>query len=455
MRPQFHFTAKTNWLNDPNGLVFYGGRYHLFFQHNPSGIEWGNMTWGHAVSTDLVHWRQLDEALRPDRLGTIFSGSAVVDWQNTSGFQSGPEKPLVCFFTSAGGTSAESKGQPFTQSLAFSTDGGDTWTKFAQNPVLRHVAGENRDPKVIWHAPTKKWVMALYLDGEHYALFSSPNLKDWTRLSDIPTFGASECPDLFELPLAENRRGLSRFAESAEQKGTVPLSAGGSRTGSRWIFWGGNNHYLIGRFDGTTFTKESGPHRFEYGDNYYAAQTYSDIPASDGRRIQIAWMRGGKYPGMPFNQQMSFPSSLTLETTPDGPRLFRRPVKELALLHKERHAWQGVLRRRKSAGRRFRRFARSPRRADARQCPTHYPLAARRRAGLRHRQTGAEPLRKVSAAPADQRQAAAASAGGSQLDRSVRRRRPRVDFLLLHAAAREQHLLARGGRRDGRFARVV
>ena len=286
LRPQFHFTSRTNWLNDPNGLVFYRGQYHLFFQHNPAGINWGNMTWGHAVSPDLLHWKQLDDAIAPDRLGTIFSGSAVIDWNNTSGLQTGQEKPLIAIYTSAGGTSPASNGQPFTQSIAASNDLGGTFRKYDHNPVLGHIIGGNRDPKVIWHGPTKKWVMALYLDGDQYALFSSPDLKQWTKLCDISRFGSGECPDIFELPI-EGLRGKSR-----------------------WIFWGGNNTYLIGDFDGTKFVKESGPHRFEFGANYYAAQTYSDIPAADGRRIQIGWMSGGKYPHMPFNQQMSFPGGV-------------------------------------------------------------------------------------------------------------------------------------------------
>jgi sucrose-6-phosphate hydrolase SacC (GH32 family) len=308
-RPQFHFTPEKNWTNDPNGLVFYKGEYHLFFQHNPTGINWGNMTWGHAVSPDLFHWKQLANAIEPDALGTIFSGSAVVDWNNTAGFQSGDGRAIVCIYTSAGGTSPESKGQPFTQSIAYSTDCGRTWKKYEKNPVLAHIVGGNRDPKVIWHAATKQWVMALYLDKDRYALFGSPNLKEWTKLSDVPSVSSGECPDLFELPVDGDAKNM------------------------KWVFWGGNNNYLIGTFDGKTFTKEAGPLRFEYGANYYASQTYSDIPAADGRRIQIAWMAGGKYPGMPFNQQMSLPSELVLRTLPDGVRLCRRPVKELDALH--------------------------------------------------------------------------------------------------------------------------
>ncbi len=149
--PQFHFSPARNWTNDPNGMVFYKGEYHLFFQHNPTGLDWGNMTWGHAVSGDMLHWTQRKNAILPDEFGTIFSGSAVVDWNNTAGFQSGQQPVIVCIYTSAGGTSPESKGRPFTQLIAYSNDCGRTWVKYAKNPVLGHIAGGNRDPKVFWH----------------------------------------------------------------------------------------------------------------------------------------------------------------------------------------------------------------------------------------------------------------------------------------------------------------
>jgi len=309
-RPQFHFSPRKNWMNDPNGLVFYGGEYHLFFQHNPLGLAWGNMTWGHAVGPDLVHWKQLEHAILPDRLGAIFSGSAVVDWKNTAGFQTGPEKPMVCIYTSAG--------QPFTQSIAYSNDRGRTWTKYAQNPVLKHVAGDNRDPKVFWHEPTRKWIMALFLDGNVYALFGSPNLKAWTKLCDVPVPGGGECPDCFPLPVDGDGKNV------------------------KWVFWAANNSYLLGSFDGTTFKKEAGPLSSHWGKNRYAAQTYSDIPAHDGRRIQIAWMNGGAYPGMPFNQQMSFPVTLTLRTFADGVRLCMLPVQEIENIHGVCHSLSGI-----------------------------------------------------------------------------------------------------------------
>jgi len=313
-RPQFHFSSRRGWNNDPNGLVYYKGEYHLFYQHNPYGRDWGNMHWGHAVSRDLVHWQELPIALYPDDLGTIFSGSAVVDWHNTTGFQTGEDKVLVCIYTSAG--------EPFTQSIAYSNDRGRTWTKYEGNPVLEHIVGDNRDPKVIWHNPTKKWVMALYLDENDYALFASPDLKTWTRLCDVQLPSAAECPDFFELPVD------------------------GDVANARWVFWGANGHYLIGTFDGNSFTPETPPLRAYCGGHEkrgsaYAAQTWSDIPAENGRRIQIAWLQG-HIPGMPFNQQMSFPVRLTLGATDDSLRLFFAPVKEIEKLHREKQSLSNI-----------------------------------------------------------------------------------------------------------------
>ena len=315
-RPQFHFTPRRNWTNDPNGLVYYQGEYHMFFQHNPVGIKWGHMTWGHAVSPDLVHWTQLANAIEPDALGTIFSGSAVVDWHNTSGLQTGAEPPLVAIYTSAG--SEAQPPLPFTQSIAYSNDRGRTWQKYAGNPVLGNIVGANRDPKVIWHTPSRRWIMALFLDGNEYALFGSPNLTSWTRLCDVAMPGVSECPDFFALPVD------------------------GDRAQCKWVFWGAAGCYRLGTFDGTTFVPETDVLRAEWGANGYAAQTWSDIPPADGRRIQVSWMAGGKYPAMPFNQQFSFPVELTLRNTPQGLRLFRQPIRELALLHGKVQRWENV-----------------------------------------------------------------------------------------------------------------
>jgi len=317
-RPQFHFTAHKNWLNDPNGLVFYEGEYHLFFQHNPLGLEFGDMAWGHAVSPDLVHWRQLPHALMPDARGPVWSGSAVVDCNDTSNLGSPGKAPLVALYTAAGGKSPESQGHAFTQCLAYSVDHGRTWTRYAHNPVLPHIAGENRDPKVVWYAPTRRWIMALYLDGDRFGLFSSPDLKNWTSTQTLTLPGCDECPDFFEMPVQ------------------------GSPNEHRWVFTAANGRYLVGEFDGQKFTPESRVLPGDYGANFYAVQTYSDIPQSDGRRIQIAWMRGGEYPHMPFNQQMSFPCELTLHKELEGLRLHRWPVREIAGLYADQQQWRDV-----------------------------------------------------------------------------------------------------------------
>ena len=312
LRPQFHFSPRRGWNNDPNGLVYYKGEYHMFFQHNPYGWSWGNMHWGHAVSPDLVHWKELGDAIYPDGLGTIFSGSAVVDNANTTGWARGSERPIVCIYTAAGGTSRQSEGVPFSQCLAYSTDRGRTWTKYERNPVLPHIIGGNRDPKAIWYAPEKKWVLALFLDGNTYALFDSPDLKSWRRLSDVVVAGAGECPEFFEIPVA------------------------GQKTDTRWVFYGGNGLYLIGRFDGKRFTPESGPHPLNLGNCFYASQTFNNIPAEDGRRILIPWGQV-EMKGMPFNQMMGFPVVLTLRSTDEGLRLFAYPVREIEKLWARKH----------------------------------------------------------------------------------------------------------------------
>jgi len=308
-RPQFHMTARRGWINDPNGLLYYDGRYHLFFQHNPYGVEWGNMHWGHAVSADLVHWQELGEALYPNDLGACFSGSGVVDWANTSGLGDGDDPPLVCIYTSAG--------ESFTQSLAYSLDGGDTWQPYAGNPVVPHLAGRNRDPKVIWHQPTEQWVMALYLDEHDYALLTSRDLRSWVVVQELSLPGSSECPDLF------------------------PLALDGNPDALRWVFWGANGSYLVGDL-GRTFKPMQGPARFAARGDSYAAQTWSDIPAEDGRRIQIAWLRGD-LPEMPFNQQMTFPHRLELRSTPRGMRLAAEPVAEIATLRAKSYCWEDLV----------------------------------------------------------------------------------------------------------------
>ncbi len=314
-RPQFHFSPRKGWTNDPNGLVFYRGRYHLFFQHNPLDVKWGNMTWGHAVSTDMVHWKQEANALEPDRMGTMFSGSAVVDWNNTAGLQKGEDKTLVLFYTAAGGTSPESQGQPYTQCMACSNDRGRTWIKFAGNPVVPNLVGHNRDPKVVWHAPSRQWIMTLFLDGSTYGFLTSPDLKKWTLQQKISVPKVGECPDFFEMPV-ENEAGVRK-----------------------WVWTGANGSYLVGSFDGRRFQAEVMTQPLSYGANYYAAQTFSDLPQD--RRVQMAWMSGGRYPDMPFNQQMSFPYELKLRRYGyDSYRLFALPITEIDSLRAAPRRWK-------------------------------------------------------------------------------------------------------------------
>ena len=316
-RPQFHFTPKTGWTNDPNGLLWYKGEYHLFFQHNPFDTKWGNMTWGHAISKDLVHWNQMDNALLPDRMGTMYSGSGVVDVDNTAGLQRGEEKTLVVFYTAAGGTSEESKGQPYTQCMAYSNDRGRTWTKYAGNPVVPHIASSNRDPKVVWHAPTRRWIMVIFLaEGSAYRFLASPDLKTWTTLHDMSVPGTGECPDFFELPVE---------GEPGE---------------TRWVWTSANDSYLVGSFDGKRFSPEVMTSSGHHGQNYYAVQTYSNLP--DGRRIQLGWMSKAVYPGMPFNQQMSFPYELSLRRFPHTLKLCSQPAREIEKLRGPAQDWKDI-----------------------------------------------------------------------------------------------------------------
>jgi fructan beta-fructosidase len=293
LRPRFHFTSRRGWLNDPNGLVYDGARWHLFYQHNPFGWEWGNMHWGHATSPDLVHWTELGEALYPKSLDDMaFSGSAVMDKANTSGWGTKDAPPMVLAYTSTG------RGE----CIAYSTDRGRTWTEYEKNPVVKHAG---RDPKLVWYTPGKHWVMAVYDEtgGKRgIAFHTSPDLKTWTYQSKIDDF--FECPDLFELPV-EGTKGPKE---------------------SKWVLYAADGKYILGSFDGKKFTKESGKHQLWYG-NFYAAQTFDNDPYE--RRVQIGWAQGMTFPGMPFNQQMTVPVTLTLRKTPNGVRMYADPVSEL------------------------------------------------------------------------------------------------------------------------------
>ncbi len=307
LRAQFHFSPRRGWNNDPNGLVFAGGEYHLYFQHNPYGWNWGNMHWGHAVSPDLVHWRELPIALYPRRFGDwAFSGSAVVDMADTSGWRRGPEELLVAAYTSTG------RGE----CIVYSNDRGRTWTEHPGNPVVKH---EGRDPRLLWHEPSRRWVMAVYeeFDGKRWIAFStSEDLKSWAFRSRIEGF--FECPDLFELPVD------------------------GDAGRKKWVLTAASSEYMVGAFDGAAFRPETPKLPGHRGRGFYAAQTFSRDPR--GRVVQIGWLQTTT-PGMPFNQGMSLPLALSLRSTPEGPRLAWRPVEELARLRSRViRRWSGEVR---------------------------------------------------------------------------------------------------------------
>ena len=308
LRPQFHFTARywkdyrlnpqqhqEGWINDVNGLVYHAGEYHFFAQ------RWWSC-WLHAVSTDLIHWQELPPAFgKGGQFGGTQSGGAIVDTTNASGLGNGSEPVMVAFWSS---TDNEN------QCMSYSTDRGRTWTKYAHNPVLAH---PYRDPNVFWYEPGHKWIMILYGPPDNsYVLFSSTNLLNWEKLSTIPDM--YECPDMF------------------------PLLLDGDPAREKWVVVDGSGDYLVGRFDGQRFEAETPKLKGDYGRNFYASMTFDGMPREDDRRIQMAWMRGGEYPDMPFNQQITFPCELTLRTLPEGVRVCRYPIREIERLYSREFA---------------------------------------------------------------------------------------------------------------------
>ena len=309
LRPQFHFTARQwtmdrlnpgmreeGWVNDLNGLIYYDGEYHLFAQ------RWAKC-WLHAVSKDLVHWTELPPAFWEEELGSgVQSGTCVVDYKNTSGLSPDPANPpMVAFW---------SRFDNRTQCLSYSLDHGRIWRLYEKNPLM---VFPERDPKVFWHAPSNHWVMMMYGDGK-YHIFTSKNLLEWKN-ENHPIGDSFECPDFFELPID------------------------GDKANKKWVLIQGNGNYSIGTFDGTEFKQETKRLACDGGPNFYATQSWHNTDTGDGRRIQTAWMRGADFIDMPFSQMISFPCELTLRTTPDGLRVFRKPIKEIAALHHGQDQW--------------------------------------------------------------------------------------------------------------------
>lgn len=333
-RPRFHFSPAKNWTNDPNGLVYYQGEYHLFYQYNPFGNKWGHMSWGHAVSTDLIHWQHLPIALPEKDSVMIFSGSAVLDENNTSGFAtSEDETPMVAIYTAhIIPDKADTDNYHQQQHIAYSLDKGRTWMKYAGNPVLDLHKKDFRDPKVFWYDKEKKWVMAVVLPHEHIVQFyASKNLKEWKHLSDFGPAGDTndiwECPDLLEVPV-KNEPGKKKWVLINSQQTTM--------------------QYFVGEFDGKEFHNENPlakVYRPDYGPDYYAAVTYNHLPAGQ-RPVLLGWANNWKYandiPTFPWKSAMALPRELSLTKTGDEWLLLQQPVDAVRKLRADLSQWKNI-----------------------------------------------------------------------------------------------------------------
>ncbi|MBN8672923.1 MAG: glycoside hydrolase family 32 protein [Chitinophagales bacterium] len=323
-RPAFHFTPPIHWMNDPNGLVYHKGEYHLFYQFNPFGNRWGHMSWGHAVSKDLTRWQHLPVAIPEEKDTMIFSGSCVVDEYNTSGFAQKPGQiPMVAIYT------AHIENIKQSQHIAYSLDDGRTWIKYNHNPVLDLGKKDFRDPKVFWYALQKKWVMAVVLPIEKQVQFySSANLKQWQLMSSFgpagDTTGIWECPDLFEIPVQ------------------------GEPGKTKWVLMHSPAPYMqyfVGDFDGTSFKNESTAtkiYRPDYGPDYYAAIVYNNLPAGH-KPISMGWVNNWNYandiPTTPWKSAMSLPRELMVKKINNEWILIQQPLEKSKELRQEKKEW--------------------------------------------------------------------------------------------------------------------
>ena len=296
-RPNIHFTADTGWINDPNGLVFSEGKYHLYFQYNPCNISWQNMSWGHAVSSDLLHWKQEEIALVPDEHGTMFSGCGL---KNEKGLLGLPSEALVFFYTAAGAKTPWGKEERhFTQRVAYSLDGGKTLVKM-EKPYLEMIESENRDPKIFWHEETSAYIMTLWLEGNDFAIFRSKDLECWEMSDRFTLSEAWECPDLMKL-----------YSEDGE---------------AHWLFWSADGFYYWGDFDGYHFKTDGVQHKAYINKLAYAAQTYSGV---EGRTITVPWLRTSNK-GRLYTGAMGLPRELSVKVIEGEKYLVQRAVRELA-----------------------------------------------------------------------------------------------------------------------------
>ena len=301
MRPLVHFTVKNGWNNDPNGLCFHNGVYHMFYQYNPCDIHWGNMHWGHAISADLIHWEEQDIKLFPDAYGTEYSGCAYVDHENLSGLGSKEDPPILFYYTAAGGENRLSQGQPYTQRLAYSLDNGNTLIKHP-DCILEHIVACNRDPKVVYVAEISSHVMILYLEKGEFALFSSNDLYRWTLFQRLTIRNDGECPNLVRVPIKNN-------------------------TGHRWVIFGATGIYTVGSFVDGQFVPEQDAYRASTESRWYAGQCFHNADEV----IVIDWLRTQAVESR-FSQAMGIPCRLELENAYDRLWLTKTPIDALQAL---------------------------------------------------------------------------------------------------------------------------
>lgn len=336
-RPGFHFSPAANWTNDPCGLVYAFGNYHLFFQHNPFANVWGHMSWGHAESRDLVHWKQLPVAIPEGKTVAIFTGSSVFDAHNTSGLCKSAQGCIVSIYT---GYTPKTSTTPDkqTQNLAYSED-GVTWTKYSRNPVLDLHQSDTRDPKVFWYAPRREWIMVIvHADEKKIQIFRSANLKTWSPESEFGPLGATggqwECPDLYSIPV-DGSKGETRWILK------IGLNPG-------HIAGGSGEQYFVGRFDGRAFSTDNPnpPVRWlDYGRDSYCALTFNDEPNPDVHHL-IGWMNNWQYaakvPTAPWRGQMTLPRTLSLARIGGELQLLQHPIKELQVLRQAPFRYEGA-----------------------------------------------------------------------------------------------------------------
>ncbi len=315
LRPKVHFTVENGYNNDPNGLIFHNGVYHMFYQHNPCSPQWGNMHWGHATSPDLIHWTEQDCALYPDQMGTMFSGCAIEDTENLTGLGENGKPPMLLYYTAAGNESILSKDEKFTQCLAYSNDDGKSFKKYMQNPIIEFVTDHNRDPKVVWVDEMRKYVMVVYLSENLYRMLTSVDLLNWNVLKDIHIRNERECPDLYLLKCGNERK---------------------------WVISGASDYYIIGRFTPNAFIAESVERKLTYSKTTYAAQSFSGM--SDGRVVRICWNKNRtRFFSHRFSQQMGIPVSMQLEKIDERYYLSALPVEEISLLYKQEYRFENAI----------------------------------------------------------------------------------------------------------------